>query len=154
MTTAFHVMLYNRFIGIKSNFRRKEFQRMNPGCNFLWGRFSTGDSIRTLNQFATPLVWPAMGILKLNQAALKAKIKLSIKIKMIEIKSFQVYLPIMFWLHPYTSIPPLVLTVLRTANNQSLKILGLTKNLFVKVSKVDKERGIFMKVLKDILQSI
>ena len=52
MTTVFHTCLYDRFIEIQSNLRRKKLhQRTNQGSNYLGGSFSNRDHVRSPIQF-------------------------------------------------------------------------------------------------------
>ena len=51
MTTVSHASLYDRFIEIQSNHRRKKLQRINQGSHFLGGCFSDRDPVRSPIQF-------------------------------------------------------------------------------------------------------
>ena len=46
MTTVFHIWLYERFIEILSNLRRKKPHKTNQGSDFPGGSFSNRDNIR------------------------------------------------------------------------------------------------------------
>ena len=52
MTAVFHAWLYDRFIEIQSNLRRKKLNRTNQGSNLLGGSFSKRDNIRAPIQFS------------------------------------------------------------------------------------------------------
>ena len=51
MTTVFHAWLYERFIEIQSNLRRKKCHRINQGSNFVGSSFSNKDNVRAPIQF-------------------------------------------------------------------------------------------------------
>ena len=46
MTTVFHTWVYDGFIEIQSNLRRKKIHRTNYGSNFLGGCFSNRDNVK------------------------------------------------------------------------------------------------------------
>ena len=48
MITVFHARLYDRFIEIKSNFRRKS---TDQGCDFVGGSFRSTDNVRSPTKF-------------------------------------------------------------------------------------------------------
>ena len=51
MAIVFHARLYDKFIEIKSNHRRKKLHRKNQGSNFVGGCFSDRDIVRPPIQF-------------------------------------------------------------------------------------------------------
>ena len=51
MTAVFHAWLYDRFIEIQSNLRRKKLHRTNQGSNVLGGSLSNRDNVRVPIQF-------------------------------------------------------------------------------------------------------
>ena len=51
MTTVFHASLYDRFIEVQKNLRRKKLHGTNQGSNFLRGSFSSRGNVRAPMQF-------------------------------------------------------------------------------------------------------